>query len=70
MWLDIGMVALFLFAGYAFLQLVGWRTRGLSRRTKRTAEDMYGQYADPPRKQRRYARQHGGSWSEDGGERR
>ena len=69
MWLDIGIVALFLFAGYAFLQLVGWRTRGLSRRTKRTAEDLYDQYGDSPRKQRRYARQHGGSWPE-GGERR
>ncbi len=64
MWLDIAMVALFVFAGYAFLQLVGWRTRGLSRRTKRSAEDMYDQYADSPRQQRRYARQHGGTWTE------
>ena len=70
MWLDIGIVVLFLFAGYAFLQLVGWRTRGLSRRTKRTAEDLYPQYADSPRKQRRYAREHGGTWPEDDGERR
>jgi hypothetical protein len=68
MWLDIGIVALFIFAGYAFLQLVGWRTRGLSRRTKRTAEDMYDNYADSPRKQHRYADQHDGSWTEgDGG---
>ena len=70
MWLDIGIVALFVFAGYAFFQMIGWRTRGLSRRTKRTAEDMYGQYADSPRKQRRYARQHGGTWSEDDAEHR
>jgi hypothetical protein len=70
MWLDIGIVVLFIFAGYAFLQLVGWRTRGLNRRTKRTAEDMYDQYADSPRKQRRYAQEHGGSWSEEGSERR
>jgi hypothetical protein len=49
MWLDIGIVALFIFAGWAFFQMVGWRTRGLSRRTKRTAEDMYDQYADSPR---------------------
>ncbi len=68
MWLDIGIVVLFLFAGYAFYQMVGWRTRGLSRRTKRTAEDMYPQYADSPRRQRRYARQHGGTWTEGGGE--
>jgi hypothetical protein len=67
MWLDIGIVALFVFAGYAFFQMIGWRTRVLSRRTKRTAEDMYDQYADSPRQQRRYAREHGGSWSEDDG---
>ncbi len=70
MWLDIGIVALFIFAGYAFLQMVGWRTRWLNRRTKRTAENMYDQYADSPRQQRRYAEKHGGTWSEDGGERR
>jgi len=66
MWLDIGIVALFVFGAYAFLQLVGWRTRGLSRRSKRTAESMYDQYADSPRQQRRYAREHGGSWAEGG----
>lgn len=68
MWLDIGIVALFVFGGYAFLQLVGWRTRGLSRRSKRSAADMYDQYADSPHKQRRYARGHGGSWTEGGAE--
>jgi hypothetical protein len=67
MWLDIGIVALFIFAAYAFLQLVGWRTHGLSRRTKRTAEDMYDNYADSPRKQHRYADKRDGSWTEGGG---
>jgi hypothetical protein len=67
MWLDIGMVALFIFAGYAFLQLVGWRTRGLSRGSNRRAEDMYDNYADSPSKQRRYAHDHGGNWTEGGG---
>jgi hypothetical protein len=66
MWLDIGIVALFVLGAYAFLQLVGWRTRGLSRRSKRTAESMYDQYADSPRQQRRYAREHGGTWTEGG----
>ena len=70
MWLDIGIVALFIFAGYAFLKLIGFQTSRLSRRSKRTAEDMYGQYADSPRKQRRYAREHGDSWSDESGERR
>ena len=64
MWLDIGIVALFIFGGYAFLQLVGWRTGWLSRRSKRTAEDMYDNYGDSTRKQHRYAREHGGSWKE------
>ena len=53
MWLDIGIVALFIFAVYAFIELVGWRTRWLSHRTDRTAEDMYQEYADSPRKPRR-----------------
>jgi hypothetical protein len=66
MWLDIGIVALFIVGAYAFLQLVGWRTRGLSRRSKRTAESMYGNYADSPRQQRRYARDRGASWTEGG----
>jgi hypothetical protein len=67
MWLDIGIVALFLVGVYAFIELVGWRTKALSRRTSRRAEDMYDQYADSARKQRRYAQQHGGSWPDDSG---
>lgn len=62
MWLDIGIVALFLVGIYAFIELVGWRTKALSRRTNRRAEDMYDQYADSPRQQRKYAQRHGGSW--------
>jgi hypothetical protein len=34
----------------------GFTTRFLSSRTDRTAESMYGDYADSLRKQRRYAR--------------
>ena len=68
MWLDIGIVALFLVGIYAFIELVGWRTRWMSHRTSRTAENMYDQYADSPRRQRRYAQEHGGSWPDGGGE--
>ncbi len=64
MWLDIGIVALFLVGLYALFELVGWRTRLLTRRSHRTAENMYNQYADSPRRQRRYAKEHGGTWSE------
>lgn len=67
MWMDIGIVALLVAGVYAFAELVGWRTRMLTRRTTRTAEDMYDQYAGSPRQQRRYAREHGGEWTDAGG---
>lgn len=67
MWLDIGIVALFLVGIYAFIELDGWRRKLVTRRTDRRAEDMYPDYADSPRQQRRYARQHGGTWSEGSG---
>lgn len=47
---------------WGFASLVGFRTRSLTRHTDRTAQDMYDQFADSPRKQRKYARQHGGEW--------
>jgi hypothetical protein len=59
MWMDIGIVALLLIGVYAFTQLVGWETRTLSRRSMRRAEDLYGQFADSLRKQRRSASEHG-----------
>ena len=61
MWLDIVIVALFIIGGWSFSELVGWRTRMLTRRTHRRAEDMYDRYADSPREQRRLAKQHGGT---------
>jgi len=65
MWMDIGIVALLLVGVYCFFELVGWRTRMVTSRTTRRAEDMYGQYADPPRRQRRYARERGGEWRDE-----
>jgi hypothetical protein len=59
MWADIGIVALLLFGVYAFVELVGWRTRIMTRHTERTAENMYDQYAGLSRRQRRDAREHG-----------
>ena len=47
---------------WGFASMVGFRTRYLTHRTDRTAQDMYGKFADSPRKQRRYARHHGGEW--------
>ena len=40
-------------AVYAFVSLTRFQTRGLTRKTDRTAEDMYDSYADPPRRQGR-----------------
>ena len=52
MWWQILIGAVVLIAVvYAFLSLVRFQTRGLTRKTDRTAADMYGSYADPPRKQ-------------------
>lgn len=65
-WLYVIVAAVLLFGIYAFLTLAGFETRVLSRRTTRTAEDMYPNYADSLRKQRRYAEQHGGE-SANGG---
>ena len=62
-WEYIIIAAVLLFGIYAFLTLTGFETRVLSRRTNRTAESMYDNYADPLRRQRRYARQHDGEWN-------
>lgn len=45
---------------WGFVSIVGLDTRFLSRRTDRTAKDMYDEFADSPGKQREYARRHGG----------
>ncbi len=72
MWWQYIIIAAVLVLGVCgFLALTGFETRNLSRRTTRTAEDMYPSYADSLRKQRRYARQHGGEpTSGDGGQSR
>ena len=59
-WEAVLFFAAVIFAIYAFASIVGFRTRTLTRPTDRTAQDMYDNYADSPRKQRRYARHHGG----------
>jgi len=49
---------------WGFISLTRFRTDILNRRTYRTAEDLYPNFADSPAKQRRYAREHGGEWHE------
>jgi hypothetical protein len=66
-WEDILIPALFIFAIYCFAVCVGFRTRMLTRKTTRTAEDLYDRYADSLRKQQKYAKDHGGTWKADDG---
>jgi len=59
MWWEYILIVAVLVAGiYSFGKLAGFEKRVLTRRTSRTAEDMYGSYPDP-RKPRRDARRHG-----------
>jgi hypothetical protein len=64
-WETILFVAAVIVAIWGFASLVGFRTRSLTRRTDRTAEQMYDQFADSPHQQRKYAREHGGQWRND-----
>jgi hypothetical protein len=68
-WEYVIIAAVLVFGIYSFLTFTGLETRVLSRRTTRTAESMYPGYADSRRKQRGYARQHGGERAEDEGTR-
>jgi hypothetical protein len=61
-WEAVLFFAAVILAMCGFASMVGVRTRFLTRRTDRTAQDMYDQFADSPRRQRRYARRHGGEW--------
>ena len=45
--------------------LTGFEKRFLTRKTDRRAENLYDEYADSPRKQRRFAEEHGGTWKDD-----
>lgn len=52
-WMDIVVVVLLVFGIYGFVTLVGFNTRWLTRKTDRRAEDLYDQFADPPRSRHR-----------------
>ena len=66
-WQYIVIAAVLILVVYCFMVIVGFRTRLLTRKTDRTAESMYSSYADSARKQRKYAREHGGQWRDDQG---
>jgi hypothetical protein len=66
-WMDDIVVPALLFLGvYCFAVMVGFRTRMLTRKTARTAESMYPLCADSLKKQQKYAKEHGGTWKDDG----
>jgi hypothetical protein len=55
-WLDDIVVPAALIIGFGcFVVMVRWRTRDMTRKTTRTAENMYPSYADSTRRQRKYA---------------
>jgi hypothetical protein len=58
-WETLLFIAAVLLAIWGFASIVGFRTRTLTRRTDRTAENMYGNFSDPTLKQRKDARDHG-----------
>lgn len=67
-WLDDIIVPIVLVLGICcFVVMVGFRTRTLTRKTTRRAEDLYPRYADSIRRQRHYAKEHGGQWRDGGG---
>ena len=66
MWWQILIgAAVVIIVGYSIFSLARFQTRILTRRTDRTASDMYDSYADSPRKQHRYAGQRGGEWKDE-----
>jgi len=64
-WQYIIIAAVILLGIYGFLVFTRFETRNLSRRTSRTAADMYPSHADSARRQRRHAREHGGEQARD-----
>ncbi len=64
-WQYIIIAAVLIFGVYCFWKLVDYRSRAMSRKSDRTAESMYDNYADSHPEQRRYARKRGGEWKDE-----
>lgn len=58
-WGTVLFLAAVVLAIWGFLSIVGFRTRTLTRKTDRRAEDLYRNYAGSRREQHRYAHDHG-----------
>jgi hypothetical protein len=64
---DIIVPAVLILGVCVFVLLVRTLTRRAGRRTYRTAESLYPRYADSLKKQRKYAKEHGGQSRDDEG---
>jgi hypothetical protein len=62
-WEIVLFFAAVILAIYGFASIVGFRTQTLTRRTDRTAENMYDNYAGQTPRQRRQVGKHGGERS-------
>jgi len=70
-WLDDIIIPAVLILGVScFVWLVRLQTWRLTRKTARTAEDLYPRYADSIRQQRKYAKEHGGQLRDEEDSRR
>lgn len=58
-WGTVLFLAAVVLAIWGFMSIVGFRTRTLTRKTDRRAEDLYAGYAGPPRGPHRYLHVHG-----------
>jgi hypothetical protein len=64
-WQYIIVAAVLSLLTYSFVVMVGYRTRLLTRKTDRTAQSMYDDYASLNRKQRKSAEAAGGQRHDD-----
>ena len=58
-WGTVLFLAAATLAIWGFLSIVGFRTRTLTRKTDRRAEDLYPNYAGSRREQHRFSHDHG-----------
>jgi type II secretory pathway component PulL len=58
-WGTVLFLAAVVLAIWGFLSIVGFRTRTLTRKTDRRAEDLYAGYAGPQRRRHHYLHAHG-----------
>lgn len=61
-WEYIVFAIVVIVAVWGFASLIRVQSQYLTHRTDRTAQDLYNDFAESSRQQRKYARRHGGEW--------